>query len=389
MKYSKSQLGKAPIEPDRVIPFELGYRPWLDGFRGLSILAVMAFNGHLSYAQGGFIGVDLFFVLSGFLITSLLVQEYYRTSTISVRSFYYRRALRLLPALFALLLCYSAYAALFQPREKAIAEWKGVFYTLFYAANWAQIGFKAGALGTLSHAWSLSVEEQFYILWPLILIVLLKVGKKSLIVAVLVLSAVASLAWTAWLWSHTPNYLRMYLGSDTRANELLIGCLTGFLVTWKSFPQSKPIKFCLHVMSAISIVAILYAVYAARYYSGFVYNGGFTLISLGAAVIIIDMIVFPSFLLRIFEIKPLVWIGKISYGLYLWHLPIFEVWRQTFEGRVSPFVFTALRLGSVLLVAATSYYVLEIPFLKLRRRYNQASADETKLRSQLIAIEGV
>src|SRR5689334_6941698 len=120
--------------------FALGYRPALDGIRGLAILMVMAFNAHLPSVRGGYIGVSLFFVLSGFLITSLLLEEYQRAAKIGLKNFYCRRALRLLPALFAVMLFVSLYAALLQPKEKAQTTWKGVAYALFYVANWAQVG---------------------------------------------------------------------------------------------------------------------------------------------------------------------------------------------------------------------------------------------------------
>jgi peptidoglycan/LPS O-acetylase OafA/YrhL len=355
--------------------FEIGYQPALDGLRGLSILAVMAFNAHISFVRGGFIGVDLFFVLSGFLITSLLVEEHQRTSTIRLRKFFFRRALRLLPALFVLMIFCAAYALLLQPRAKAVVTFEGILYTLFYVANWAQVGSVTATIGALSHAWSLSVEEQFYIIWPLLLIALLKLRNRVWIAGILIVLAAGSLAWSSWLWHAQPNYLRMYFGSDTRAYELLIGCVAALLVNWRSIPQTRLVKFLFHTVSLISFAAILYSCWAVRVYSGFGYNGGFALISLGVAIVIIDMVLFPSTLSRFLEFSPLVWVGRISYGLYLWHFPIFETYRQLLAQRVSTVVYVALCFVTVLLAATASYFIVEKPFLNLRRRYPSRSAD--------------
>lgn len=384
MKFGQAMVAKAEPEGDRPATFELGYSPALDGLRGLSILAVLGFNGHLSFVRGGFIGVDIFFVLSGFLITSLLVQEHNRGAGIRLRNFYFRRALRLLPALFGLMSFCAAYATLFQSREKALITWKGILYTLFYVANWAQIDSLSASIGALSHAWSLSVEEQFYILWPLLLIALLKL-RKTRIVAVLLILIAVSVAWSAFLWQHQPNYLRMYFGSDTRANELLIGCLAALLVSWGSLPKLRYARVTFRLLSVAGSAGVLYSIFAARYYSSFVYNGGFALISLGVAAIIIDVVVFRSPLGRAVGFKPLVWIGKISYGLYLWHFPIFYALRQSLASRVNPFVLAVLCVVAVFVIATLSHYFLEKPFLKLRRRYGQQVDPETSSMASQIA----
>jgi peptidoglycan/LPS O-acetylase OafA/YrhL len=352
--------------------FELGYSRALDGIRGVAILAVMAFNGHLQWAQGGYLGVDIFFVLSGFLITSLLLQEQRQSARISLQNFYYRRALRLLPGLFALMLFVSVYAALLQSKEKAMTTWKGVLYTFFYVANWAQIGEGASGIGALSHAWSLSVEEQFYILWPLLLLLLLRSGlRRGWIVAFLLFCISASILWSARLWFEGAPHLRMYFGSDTRAHELLIGCLAALLVHWGVIGQGKASRQALRWISVVSLAAIAYALTSLSVKSGFLYCGGFALIALATAAIIVNLLLFPSQLTRAFEFSPLVWTGKISYGLYLWHFPVFEATRQLLEGRLPPALYEVLRFATVFMVAAASYYVIEKPFLKRKQRFSQ------------------
>src|SRR5262249_40191010 len=147
----------------------------------------------------------------------------------------------------------------------------------------------------------------------------------------------ASIAWSAWLWQTGENYQRMYAGSDTRASELLIGCLTALLVHWGVIPQTKRIRNALGLISVFSIAAIFYAILRVPYTSGFLYCGGFALIALGMAAIIVNILLFPSRLLPALEFPPLVWIGKVSYGLYLWHFPIFYGSKQTLEGRLNVF----------------------------------------------------
>lgn len=352
-------------------PFQLGYSPALDGIRGVAILVVLAFSMHRSWMEGGYLGVSIFFVLSGFLITSLLLQEHRRSGQISLKNFYYRRALRLLPGLFALMLFISIYAAILQPIEKARNTWKGVLYTLFYVANWAQIGDNAAGIGALSHAWSLSVEEQFYILLPLLLLGLLRGGlKKSWTVAVFLSLIAASLLWSVWLWQGGAHFLRLYFGSDTRAHELLIGCLAALLLDRGAIPQTKASRNALRLISAVSSAAIVYAFFRLPVQSGFLYCGGFALVAAGTAAILIKVLLFPSPLTRVFEFPALVWTGRISYGLYLWHFPVFEATRQLLEGRLNPVLYEALRFVTVFAVAAASYYLIEKPFLKRKQRFS-------------------
>jgi peptidoglycan/LPS O-acetylase OafA/YrhL len=351
--------------------FELGYEPTLDGLRGLAIIVVMAFNGHFLWMEGGFVGVDIFFVLSGFLITSLLVQSHRRTSGLNLKNFYLRRALRLLPALFLLMLFCIGYAVFFQPADKSTTTLRGVFYTFFYINNWVQISDPG--LGALSHAWSLSVEEQFYIAWPLFLLILLKVKNKAWIFAILFALICVSFAINAVLWSAKASYLRLYFGSDTRAYELLIGCVTALLLSWGIVGRRRNLKWVFHIGSLISIAWIFLMVFVARHTTGFVYNGGFALVCIGTAILIMDLLLFPSGFSKLFEFRPLVWIGKISYGLYLWHYPIFEA-SKLLKDRMSPLTYGLIGLVVTFLVAIVSYYLVEQPFLKLRRRYSETKS---------------
>ena len=205
-------------------PFRLGHRPALDGLRAIAVLVVMAHHGYVLGFRGGSIGVDIFFVLSGFLITSLLLEEWDRTEGISFGKFYLRRVLRLLPALLLLLFFVEVYALGVLRGPRLWEMQKAILAVLFYASNWFSIARPDG-LGPLSHAWSLSIEEQFYLLWPPLLFLLLRSRlRMSLIAAVIVLLAGAAAVHRAFVWTGPESLWRIYNGLDTRIDELLAGC---------------------------------------------------------------------------------------------------------------------------------------------------------------------
>lgn len=357
-----------PEDGRDVAQFRFAFEPSLDGLRGIAIIVVMAFNGHLLMMRGGFIGVDLFFVLSGFLITSVLLREHGRAGRISFRNFYFRRALRLLPALFALLICVSVFASLFLPAEQAALTFKGVFYTLIYAANWIQVPPFPPGIGQLSHAWSLSVEEQFYILWPLALVGLLKLRRRALIAGVVVLLIAASMLTSIWMWATGTPHLRMYFGSDTRASEILVGCLAALIYSWGIIRTTETVRRMFRVGSVLSFAGIAVACFMTRHTGDFVYAGGFTLIAVATAVIILDFLLFPSAISRWFANRPLAWTGKISYGLYLWHVPILGLFEKTLGKKVDPAVYGTIGIGAAFVAAAISYYLIEKRFLRLKNR---------------------
>jgi len=226
---------EAPGQPrPPAAPFTLGYRPPLDGLRGVSILAVMSY--HIGLIRGGFLGVDIFFVLSGFLITTLLMDEWARTGRISLRKFYARRALRLLPALVLLVVACDVtvmvIARLYWAPESFMPVVFGMVYAsvvvFFYIGNFVMISGQT--LWILGHTWSLSIEEQFYVLWPLCLWLLLRwARRRGFILPVLVLGIAASLLLkVALVRAHAP-LTRVFFGLDTRFDELLIGVARGVI----------------------------------------------------------------------------------------------------------------------------------------------------------------
>jgi peptidoglycan/LPS O-acetylase OafA/YrhL len=358
-----------PPAPFAVV--RLGYRPALDGVRGLAILAVLAVNSLLPFFQGGFIGVDVFFVLSGFLITSLLMEEWSSTGTISLKRFYARRALRLLPALFVLLIACCLYGFFFQSREMATATWREALWVLFYFANW-MLTFEH-EVGSLDHAWSLSVEEQFYLLWPVLLLGLLRLRvKRDRILILLLLAIASSFAWRAFLWSRGAHYLRLYYGTDTRADAVLIGCVIGMLFSTGGLRSSAASQRVSALLALLGVAFLLGVGMFVTHDSPFLYRSGFTLVALAAAGVIIETVGSrTSLATRILSASPLAWVGRISYSLYLWHYPVFHALRtERFHGfGWSPMLVQVIRFGAVFVAACASFYFVEKRFLQLKDKW--------------------
>jgi len=359
--------------PDAPSHFHLGYRPWLDGLRGLAILAVLAF--HLGLLPGGFLGVDLFFVLSGFLITSLLVEEWERHGSIRLGRFYLRRALRLLPALFTLVLCCYLYAVLFRPAEVA-AYRKEMLVALCYVSNWPTLHHVAQPW--LGHTWSLSLEEQFYLIWPLLLYGMLRLGlSRSWIVPLVCAGIVASAAFRAgWFaWHHHDSdrgalVARLYFGLDSRADALLSGCLVALLAAWNLLPRSRRALFVIGAGSLTSALVLSLMFLRSGFDHSQFYYVYFALVALMMALILVRLLLGqPRIVAAVLGARPLVAIGRLSYGLYLVHIPIIA-WLFGHELGWDHPVRTVLAVVLIFLAALLSYYVVERPFLRLKDRFS-------------------
>ncbi|HEX3252539.1 MAG TPA: acyltransferase [Pyrinomonadaceae bacterium] len=346
-------------------PFRLGYRPALDGLRGIAILAVLAFHTHhifnWSILNGGNVGVDIFFVLSGFLITVLLIEEWQGNGRISLKGFYWRRVLRLVPALVILLVILYLFANVFLSATEAADTRRGIPIAFFYASDFA-LAFLQLRLGALQHTWSLAIEEHFYLVWPLFLVAALKLGasRKQLVVITLTL-AVASAVYRAVLHQLGALPVRTYYGIDTRADALLIGCATGMCMCWGFF---RARSFRLWVVPAV--LSIITMMFATSYATPFMHLGGFTLLAMASAAVIVWVMLAPtSYLRRFLEFGPLVWVGRISYGLYLWHYPIFKGGSLL---RVGWPLQLLIALTATFAVTSLSYYLIERPTLRLKVR---------------------
>jgi peptidoglycan/LPS O-acetylase OafA/YrhL len=297
----------------------LGHRASLDGLRGIAVLAVMLF--HSGAIRGGFLGVDIFFALSGFLITSLLLEEHAATGSIGIRRFYLRRALRLLPALVAFLILWGIVLLATLPPQFWPHAGRYIVAVLFYAANWARIfGMPLGIFG---HAWSLAVEEQFYLIWPVILTVLVRGARSSLRAAgLLLVAAGASLAWRLSLTLAGASEYRIYFGTDTHADGLLVGAAVAFLSVGTRFPgfaRTSAIRWLTGIVSFAGLIGLLLT---AQEEPGYAY-GVSALVACATAAIIMDVMMPGSYLAWPLEAWGLATVGRVSYGLYLWHYPVF------------------------------------------------------------------
>lgn len=341
-------------------PFRLGYRPELDGMRGIAILLVFFHHAGIPIVHGGHIGVDIFFVLSGFLITALLWQEHEKYGRISLKNFYIRRLLRLTPALALLLVLFGGFTLLTKSGEALIKTGKAILFTALYISDFA-LAFDFAALGSLEHTWSLAIEEHFYLLFPLTLVLLLakKWSRKSMLWLFGILIVLIAIH-RAILWGPTQQEVhRVFYGFDTRADGLLIGCVLGLLVSWNKL---SPIKW---TMALPASVILFFACIFVSWDSA-VYAYGLPVINLSTALVLAFILTSPPAWLAN---RALVWIGVISYGLYLWHNLIFILIRE----RLTESPWTILVLGSAVSVvcAGFSYYLLEKPCLKLKERFTK------------------
>ncbi len=375
---STSQPSGAAGEPT------FAYRPALDGVRALAVIAVLLFHGGVSQLAGGFLGVDAFFVLSGFLITSLLLAEHARHHRIRLTAFWARRARRLLPALLVVLVVVIVAAPRLIPGEEVGLLRGDALATLAYVANWRMIYrgddyfTQNAAPSALQHAWSLGIEEQFYVIWPLIVVAILIVMRRrafATLLAVCLIGTGASVAAAAVLFEPLDSN-RAYFGTDTRAQALLIGCALAVLLSRRE--QAVPTTgarspgrvnvgmaaLTLAATAALGAVGWLWV--NADGTEAWLYRGGLTVGAVGVAIILAHAVLNPDAAIgRALALPPLVWIGKISYGLYLWHWPLFQFLNAERTGLHGPQLL-AIRLVGTLAVSAASFVLIEQP-IRMRR----------------------
>jgi peptidoglycan/LPS O-acetylase OafA/YrhL len=339
----------------------------LDGLRAVAVLAVVLYHLNIGWASGGLLGVGVFFVLSGYLITDVLLAEREREGAISLGRFWLRRARRLLPALWVMLVVVTLWIAILDPSQ--LAGVRGALgAALLYVSNWwyafQHVSYFASFRppSPLGHLWSLAVEEQFYLAWPLLLILALRLApRRWLLIGLVVLGAIAS-AWAmATMFQPGSDPTRVYEGTDTRAFQLLLGASLAFV--WPSRRLTGSISALrrrgLDTLGAVGLTVILVMVVATNEYQTFLYRGGMVILSL-ATLAVVAVLAHPATLLgRILGAPPLRWIGVRSYGIYLWHYPII-VLTSPVVGSAGP-VLTLLQVGATLVVAALSWRFVEEP----------------------------
>ena len=355
------------------------YLPSIDSLRALAVLAVIIYHVDVNYLPGGFLGVDLFFVLSGYLISSLIIKEYRKTGSLNLYNFYIRRARRLLPAVYFMITIGLVVMVLFNEVLLRKSHLDAIFGYI-YSSNWWYIFYKLdyfdsfGAQSPFKHLWSLAIEEQFYMIFPLLFLLINRKKKskdgtyklnKNFLYVVLGLILVSLIAHI--LLFDINNISRIYFGTDTRAFSLLVGVVGAILYPMeKLHAKVTPQQNIMYsVISLVSIATLITVMIYTSEYNTWLYRGGFLLVAIIGLIVIISSGKQHTLMSRLLSFKPVVFIGKISYSLYLWHFPILVLTTPVSEIGNPNIIFVILRIILTFALATASYVFVETPIRKL------------------------
>ena len=360
----------------RDAPRRLSFVPAFDGVRAVAVLLVVSAHLRLiagpAYRRwqpkGGQLGVDIFFVLSGFLITALLLREEWATGAVRFGAFYIRRALRLLPAVLVFVAVYLVYAAI--DHVVGSLTRSSVVSVVFYYANWKIVtahAFPPIAPG-LAHVWSLSIEEQFYLAWPALVVLLLGLRRRLAFVVFIMTGAIVAIVITrSLLLQHTPPGV-LYFRTDMRADSLLVGALAAQLWVRARTPTRGLVP-----AAWVSLGFLAFCAWRLPVQSRFLSYGGYTLIAIAVAVILVTTLDSEWWVTHLLENRPLRAIGRVSYGIYLWHYFVFYVLSR--HSRTwNPVGRVIIGLALTTFMVVLSWYVVERPSLRLKTRLAAARA---------------
>jgi peptidoglycan/LPS O-acetylase OafA/YrhL len=351
----------------------------LDGLRAIAVAGVLLYHAGVRSLPGGFLGVDLFFVISGFLITWLLVAERRHAGSISIRRFYLRRARRLLPALVTMVATTTGFMALFFRADLAqargdVAAAAGYFSNWWYVWHHRSYFVAAGRQPPLQHLWSLAVEEQFYLIWPLVIAVLL-LGRVRLrfVVAIATGGALASASWM-WVLAVRGNVpfdtdsSRLYFGTDTHASALLLGAAAAAVMAALASRRAatgrqvgRAISVCADGAALAALGGVCWAMHRVSEVTPSLYRGGFFVFAALAAVAVVGVSLPGSVLGRVLDVAPIRWVGTRSYGLYLWHWPVFVYTRPGLDWQLHGLTATGVRLALTGVLTELSFRLVERP----------------------------
>ncbi|ELI5487768.1 acetyltransferase [Staphylococcus pseudintermedius] len=358
-----NQRDRKPINPR--------YMPGLDGVRAVAVIAIIIYHLNPQWLSGGFLGVDTFFVISGYLITSLLLTEYHNTGKIELMSFWLRRVKRLIPAVLFLVMGVIVLSLIFMPMEIQKVRADSIA-AIFYVSNWWYIMqnvdyFEQFAVQPLKHLWSLAIEEQFYLVFPIVLLSLLSFIRrlKSIRIIFLILLVISMIAMMV-LYVPNENVARVYFGTDTRIQTLLMGVLLALV--WPPFQLKAKVNRQMRTMidtAGVVGLAILFICFKfVSETNSILYYGGFFLISTVTLLVIASSVHPSGYFAKFLGNKVFTFIGSRSYSLYLWHYPIIVLIHHQFvQGQIPPLVYV-VEILLMVLMAEFSYKFIEQPFRK-------------------------
>jgi peptidoglycan/LPS O-acetylase OafA/YrhL len=357
----------------------------LDGLRAVALCIIMGYHFGVGRFQGGFFSLDIFYVLSGYLITGLLLGEWARAARITLSAFWLRRARRLLPALAVMVVVVTLVVRFTYPAGLYPDLRMADLSALFYFSNWWQIVasgnyfFATGAVSPLTHTWSLAVEEQFYLVWPLVVVAVLHVGRRfdrgiEVLLGISVVGTVASAAEMAYLYHPGMNTTRLYFGTDTHAQSILVGsalaCVLTLVQRHRGREGMAPVATTTRnrvLLTAVGLAGLAGTVVLTATLSGestFAYRGGFLCSALSAAALITGAVcVARGPIANALSLRPLVWMGTVSYGAYLWHFPV-SLELDSARTGTSGVTLLGLRVAATFTLAALSYYLVERPVME-------------------------
>jgi len=373
-------MPKPPAQPEMLAPHlpRLGRQPALDGIRGLAVLVVLGHNLGWKWLPGGFFGVDMFFALSGFLITTLLLEEFSQTGGISLGRFFVRRGLRLYPALVVLVAFSVASVFVLHPPVTTPRVALMAVSVLGYFSNWVLAIDPRAWAGGMGHTWSLAIEVHFYILWALIIVAITRRrgADLRLLGAVACTIALASALWraAALLKGWEASYL--YADTDARLDSVFLGAGAALLrLGHFDHPQSSPLalmnRWTIRAFETACIAVLATMICTVAQSAPTAYLGGFGVAGGATALLILTTQLSPySFVAKAASLRVLAWFGVVSYSIYLWHVPVGKILpaeRLAFLG-LPPMAVEILRAAIVVVIAAGSYYGIELYFLRLKNR---------------------
>ncbi|GKU78956.1 acyltransferase family protein [Paenibacillus sp. L3-i20] len=345
------------------------YMPGLDGLRAIAVLAVIAYHLNVQVVPGGLLGVTMFFVHSGYLITDILLKQLSQNKTLDLKTFFIRRTRRLLPAMFLMIAVVSLWLFITDPNR--LLSLKGdIGSALLYINNWWLIFHEVsyfesfGPASPFGHLWSLAVEEQFYLIWPFILLIAIRFLPKRGSLAIWILAAAfISAGAMALLYEPGADPSRVYYGTDTRAFGLLIGA--ALAVVWPSWKLTNTITLrnrrLLDGMGIFGFIVILLMINRTGEYDSFLYRGGMVVLSLATATVVAALAHPASKLAHIIGNKALTWIGVRSYGIYLYHYPIIVMTTPTAEGAEFNLARALMQIVLTFVLAELSWHFIEEP----------------------------